>query len=231
MDVQELGSVMDDVARRTTAGSSRDEALALIVRTARDTIPGADHVTISLARRGGDIETLAASDDFVRELDAVQYELGEGPCIDAIQQRERRTSHDLAHEDRWPRFAPWAVQAGVRSQMGLDLFDEGSSIGGLNVYAQQPSAFTDGASSVAMLFGAQASHVLGRRMRETQLTQALRTRQMIGQATGIVMARYQLSAERAFEFLTRVSQQGNVKLATVAAELIEQTAPERGGRA
>ncbi|SDE30517.1 GAF and ANTAR domain-containing protein [Auraticoccus monumenti] len=222
MQVQELAEVLESVARRTSARTSMEEALGLLAQTAQETIPGADHVSVSVTRRGGRIETVAASGDLVRQLDAVQYELMEGPCVDSIRGRERRIANDLGHDDRWPAFGPRAVQLGVRSQMGLDLFDEDDSIGGLNLYGEEAGAFTDASVQVAVLFGAQASQLLGRRMRESQLTEAVQTRQLIGQATGIVMERYQLSAERAFEFLARVSQQGNIKLVAVAAELVEQ---------
>lgn len=227
MDVEDLAPVMDAVARRVSAQTSVEDSLTLLAQAAQHTIPGADHVSISIARRNRQIETVAASDELVRRLDAVQYELMEGPCVDAILSRERRVSNDLTHEDRWPRFAPRAVELGIRSQLGLDLFDEEASIGGLNLYGDEPHAFTDASTHLAVLFAAQASHVLGRRMRETQLTEALKTRQLIGQATGIVMERYQLSEARAFEFLTRVSQQSNIRLATVAAELVQQAAQPR----
>lgn len=223
MDVQDLAGVMDTVARRTSARTSMPEALTLLIQAAQDTVPGADHVSLSVTRRGGRIETVAASDDRVRQLDAVQYEVMEGPCVDAIRGHERRITNDLTRDDRWPVFAPRAVQLGVRSQMGLDLFDEDDSIGGLNLYAEKVNAFSDASVQVAVLFAAQASQLLGRRMRETQLSEAVKTRQLIGQATGIVMERYQLSDERAFEFLTRVSQQSNIRLVTVAAELVAQT--------
>ncbi len=227
MEVQDLASVMDSVARRVQSRTSLEEALELLVAAVQETVPGADHVSISMTRRNGRIQTVVASDDLVRQLDDIQYELMEGPCVDAIAQRQRRISHDLNHEDRWPAFAPRAVELGVRSQMGFDLFDDEDSIGGLNLYAERPGAFSEASVQVALLFGAQASQLLGRRMRETQLTEALKTRQLIGQATGIVMERYQLDQERAFEFLTRVSQQGNIKLAKVAAELVEQTGDRR----
>lgn len=229
MDVAELSTVLDEVARRSHAETSLEEALGLLVTAARGTIPGADHVSVSVSRRKGHIETVAASDDLVRRIDALQYELGEGPCVEAVQQRRRRTSQDLRSEERWPRFAPLAAELGVRSQMGLDLYHDGDSIGGLNLYGDRPSAFDEGSTHVAVLFAAQASHLLGRRMRESQLTAALETRQLIGQATGIVMERYQLGAERAFEFLARVSQQGNRKLVEIAAELVDQAASARGG--
>ncbi|SDE31243.1 GAF and ANTAR domain-containing protein [Auraticoccus monumenti] len=227
MDVAELSTVLEEVARRSHGETSLEEALDLLVTAAQQTVPGADHVSISISRRNGRLETIAASDDLVRRLDAVQHELGEGPCVEAVRQRQRRTSHDLHTDERWPRFAPRAVDLGVRSQMGLDLYDDGESIGGLNLYGDQPSAFDEASTHVAVLFGSHASHLLGRRMRESQLTAALGTRQLIGQATGIVMERYQLGAERAFEFLARVSQQGNRKLVEIAAELVDQAASAR----
>lgn len=227
MDVQDLAGVMEAVARRASAETSLEDSLALVVEAALHNVPGAVHVSISVTRRGGRIDTVAASDDLVRRLDAIQYEVMEGPCVDAIKKHGRRISNDMAHEDRWPVFAPRAVELGVRSQMGLDLFDEDDSIGGLNLYSDEPFAFTEASTQIAVLFATQASLLLGRRMRENQLTEALRNRQLIGQATGIVMQRYELDEKRAFEFLARVSQQGNIKLATVAAELVEQASRPR----
>lgn len=212
---------MDTVARSLNREVPLDELLQLIVESCVDTVPGVDEAGISLLRRNGRIETVAATAQVVRDLDAVQYEVGEGPCHDAIRGDGMRCVDDLAHDDQWPAYAPRAVELGIHSQLGLQLYVEDTTLGGLNLYAFQPNAFDEMTPRVAGLFATHAAHALGRRITHDQLSEAMDSRKIIGQALGIVMERYHLDEDRAFAFLTRVSQTGNVKIRTLAAQLVE----------
>jgi hypothetical protein len=108
--------------------------LNTIVRTAALSLPGIDHVGITVAGSDGQIETKAGSDPFVWELDELQYELGEGPCVHAIGVEPVTTVEWARREQRWPRFMPLAVARGLRSQMGMRLYTERETLGGLNMY-------------------------------------------------------------------------------------------------
>jgi GAF domain-containing protein len=127
---------------------------------------------------------------------------------------------NLATEDRWPLFAQRASATGAASMLSLQLYVEGDNLGALNLYARTPNAFTDESEQVGLLFAAHAAIAYAAVRKETQLAQALISRDVIGQAKGILMERYKISSERAFLLLTRVSQTSNRKLYDVADELV-----------
>jgi hypothetical protein len=154
-------------------------------------------------------------------LDAAQYELREGPCYDAAVDQLYVSSPNLAADERFPRYAAMAVKAGVRAQAGVRLFDtpRPSAQAALNLYSREVGSFTD-MSVVSQLFAHQAAIALDYAREVENLQEAVRTRQAVGRAVGIVMERYGLNEERAFAFLARVSQTRNVKLRQVAAEMV-----------
>ena len=137
---RELADVMA-VARALHEPESVDDVLGRLVRVARDAIP-AEFVGVSIASPKG-IRTAAASDPVVTTLDHAQYELGEGPCVDAMRHHTATAVADFRTDNRWPRFGPRAVAAGVISQMGIEIFRQHSTVGGLNLYASRPNAFDD----------------------------------------------------------------------------------------
>lgn len=217
----DLAVLMAAVAESLHHQAETEDVLRALVLAARDTIPRVQHAGISIAHRNGRIETVAATSPLVYQLDDLQYRLDEGPCVDALTGRWAAATTELSTDDRWPRYAPAAAGLGVESQLGMQLFDEDRSIAGLNLYSSISHAFDPGVVHVAGLFAVHAALALGRAITEDQLTEALSTRKVIGQAVGIVMERYQLNEQRAFTFLVRTSQQGNIKLRAVAAQLVD----------
>lgn len=167
---------------------------------------------------------MASTDSMVDQLDQLQYSLGEGPCLDAMRDHTSVVVDDMRTESRWPRFAPPAAAAGCISQMGIEIFREAGRVGGLNLYSSRPSAFDEYTRHAATLLAIHTSVVMGKVITVDNLTQALRTRQLIGQAVGIVMYRYLVDEQAAFAYLTRVSQNGNIKLHDVAARIVTDTA-------
>jgi GAF domain-containing protein len=210
---------MAEVARTLHEPESVDDVLGRLVRVARDAIP-AEFVGVSIASPKG-IHTAAASDPLVTKLDQVQYELSEGPCLDAMRHHTATPVADLRTDNRWPRFGPRAVAAGVISQMGIEIFRQGSTVGGLNLYASRPNAFDDDTRHAAALFARHAGLALKKSLTITNLTEALQTRQIIGQAIGIVMQRYTLDEAQAFKHLVRISQTTNIKLRDVARSVVD----------
>jgi GAF domain-containing protein len=196
--------------------------LKAIVESAQSTLPGIDHVGISVAHRDGRMETLAGTGELVWELDRLQYELGEGPGVHALTTEPVVVINDLAQEQRWPEFVPAALKLGVTAQLGLRLNLGNQTLGGLNLYATDSGKIDPDVEDTAELFAVHAALVLGYASREEQLSTALATRKTIGQAVGIVMERYQLDEDRAFGYLVRVSQHSNTKLRDVAQELVTQ---------
>lgn len=205
-----------------------DTTLSHVTTAAVELIPEVQCASITLRFGDDHLETTAATHDFLLEVDERQYDLREGPCYDAATDTLHVVSSDLAEDPRFPHFGPMAARAGIRSMAAFRLFDAKSSTGALNLYAEEPGCFDD-LHTTAALFRHQAAVAIAYAHEVTNLQEALLTRKTIGQAIGIVMERYQLTDQRAFAFLTRLSQDRNVKLRLIAEELIAAT-EERGAQ-
>jgi GAF domain-containing protein len=200
-----------------------DETLVAITRAAVQLIPDVDYASITVRHGAQGLETVQATDDAVRALDELQYALREGPCYEAGTDRAHVVAPDLANDERFPTYGPEAVAAGFRSQAAFRLFERGDTQGALNVYSARVGAFTD-LDDFAGLFQSHAAVAVAYAYEVTNLQEALSTRTTIGKAVGILMERFQLNDERAFAFLTRLSQNRNVKLRLIAEELVDEAA-------
>jgi GAF domain-containing protein len=206
------------VARTVDTGSV-DETLQRIVETAVEVVPACEHagVTIKHARR---ITTPAASDAVALRLDDLQVETGEGPCIDAIAGDDVLRTDDLAAERRWPRFsAAAATETGIASALALRLFARGKTLGALNLFSTRRAAFGDEDVAIAVLFAALASVALVAAGSEEGLQVAIRNRDVIGRAKGILMERHELTDEEAFRRLAEVSQRMNIRVVEIAERI------------
>jgi transcriptional regulator with GAF, ATPase, and Fis domain len=232
----EVGSpeVFAEVARSLLGQADVRQTLQRIVDMAVEMIDGCDHAGISFLKRGKGT-TPAASDDIPPLVDAIQYETGEGPCLSAIREHEVFQSGDLASESRWPHFAARAAaETGVSSMLSFRLFVAGDTLGALNLYSETVDAFNEGSRTVGLVFAAHAAMALSTAMHEEQMDEALQSRDVIGQAKGILMAREGVDADEAFAMLRRASQRLNVKLRDVAGEMVRssrpaESAPPAGG--
>jgi len=211
-----------DAARRMADGlspSDLDSTLRQITRAAVEVLPNVQYSSITVRHADGRLVTSAPTDDLLLRVDAVQYELHEGPCYEAAVDESYVISSNLGADERFPQYGPRAVEEGIRSQVGIRLFDTRKSKGALNLYSTRVGAFDD-LETLSGLFAHQAGVAIAYAHHVENLEEAVRTRTTIGQAVGIVMERYGLDDERAFAFLARLSQQRNVKLRQVAEELI-----------
>lgn len=218
-----------DISRRLRAAltpADLDETLSKITAAAVEVLPEVRYASITIKHSDGRLETVAPTDDLLCDIDAAQYELQEGPCYESAVETSYVAAPYLADDPRWPRYAPIAVSAGIQAQAGLRLFDAKASNGALNLYGDRPGAFED-LDSVGELFQHQSAIALDYARHISQLQEAVQTRQLIGQAVGVVMERYGLDEARAFGFLTRVSQTGNTKLKVVAQRLLDGLAEDR----
>lgn len=179
------------------------------------------YVGVSLVERGV-IHTPAATTEELRQLDEAQYALGQGPCFEAIRSTPTVLVDDLADDPRWPLWGrAMADQLGIRSSLSFRLFTSAEdSCGALNVYSRHPRAFSHEDVVHGQTIAAMAAVVLAKSINDEHLVQALETRTHIGQATGILMERYDLDAERAFEVLRRISSQTNTKLRDLAVQVV-----------
>jgi GAF domain-containing protein len=195
---------------------------------AASAIPGADGVGLTMLEASRP-DTMVASADFVHQVDAVQYGLGEGPCIEAVEERRALVCGSLGGEARWPRFGPRAGRLGVHSALSLPLIVSDQVVGALNVYARERDAFSAEAMAIGQRFSVPASVTVAnarvleqsRRLAE-QLKRALTSRAVIDQAIGILMSRAGVDADTAFDRLRTMSQAEGSKLADVAGQLVAQ---------
>ncbi|WP_432941615.1 GAF and ANTAR domain-containing protein [Kribbella sp. CA-253562] len=198
-----------------------DHTLGQITAAAVQVLPMVDYASITILHSDGQLATVAPTDDMLLTVDAAQYEMREGPCYHAATDTVHVISSDLANDERFPRYAGVAISAGINAQAGLRIFDAPKSQGALNLYSREVGAFED-FDSLSQLFAHQAATAIAYAQEIDDLSQAIHTRGTIGQAVGIVMERYNLNDERAFAFLTRLSQDNNVKLRRVAEEIVKE---------
>jgi GAF domain-containing protein len=215
----DLAETFAAVARALRAEQSLEATLEKIVELAVKTVAGCDHAGVSLVERGR-VRSPAASDHIPGLVDTLQHETGEGPCLDAIREHEVFQTDDLLNEDRWPNFARRAAEkSGISSILAYRLFIEGDTMGALNLYSRQKRAFDVEDRAVGSIFAAHASVALFAARQKDQLEQAIETRDVIGQAKGILMAREDVTADQAFEILRRGSQRLNIKLQELARQV------------
>jgi len=208
-----------------TAGTVAD-ALSHVADAATEIMPGADLVTVTLRDRDGRLHTPVESAPLGVELDELQDRFGEGPCLDAARSPgpAYRYSSDLAVDPEWPRFGPAAAELGFHSVLSTALLPEGRLSGALNIFSRKPGILRDEADrDRALLLATHATLAVSTTeavrlagLREAQLREAIGSRDIIGQAKGILMHRRGISADEAFELLRRTSQELNVKLAEIA---------------
>ena len=223
MSRPEIAAAIAAAARTINQTNTLDETLTAIAETARRSVPGFDQVGISTVDRHGRPHTRAVAGDLVWQLDELQYGLEEGPCVDSLRGADVVAAPRIRTDDRWPNYVPNAVEAGLKSQLAVQLYlRRAGTVGGLNMYSTESEDIDADAENLADLFATHAAIALGHAEEREHLNQALQSRKVIGQALGILMARYKLTEDRAFSFLVRASSDGNIKLRDIAAELVDQ---------
>ena len=229
-ETHDLADVMSRAARRLQGEHGDLEAtLQAITAGATTVIPHAEGCSISFVRGRARVEPRASTGELARALDVLQEELGQGPCLDAVWEHEVVRVDDLSRDERWPDFARRATERGVGSMACFRLFVEGDRLGALNMYARPRDAFDEESEDVGRLFAAHAAIAVAGAEHEANLRAALTSRDVIGQAKGILMERHKLTALQAFGVLAQVSQELNRKLIDVAREVCE-TGAVPGGR-
>ncbi len=208
-----------------TLGEYHDDlhaALDRIVHLAVEHLDACEAAGISLVERR-QITSSASSSDIPKRVDEIQCEVGEGPCIDAIKEHEVFQTGDLRKEGRWPKFSERAhEETGICSIVGIRLFLEEDTMGALNLYSTAPHAFDDSDVALGTVFAVHASVAMAAARREETLHKKADSRDVIGRAKGILMARSGVSDDEAFAMLRRASQRMNVKLRDIAQTITEQ---------
>jgi GAF domain-containing protein len=214
-----------DIARVLLAPGTVTETLNLIATMSVASIDGCDEA--GLREETPDSGAVTTS-PLVAELDVLQMSLGEGPCLDVLRGQDSVYVDDLTVDTRWPVFAPIAAEAGLRSALAYRLFAGSETQGALLLYARLPAAFNATDRAQGLIFAAHAGMALSvartqasERGRSTNLRTALVSREIIGQAQGILMERERITADQAFDLLRRSSQRLNLKLRDVAQQLVD----------
>lgn len=221
MRAQDPGDRFAAIARDLQNQSTEAATLDRIGALALETIQGCDHAGITVLDRRERISTLTATDDVVARADVQQYDLGEGPLLDVLSQQDAVISQDLANDDRWPRWAKWVHEKlGVKSMLCFQLFTTARSYGALDMYCDRQDGFDPHDRTVGLALAAHAAVALASSHEEEHLNVAVINRTIIGQAEGILMERYDLTADQAFAMLVRMSQDENRRVNILAQELI-----------
>ncbi len=216
----ELAVSFSDLARALQQPDDPDRTLQAIVQAAVQLIPGVEEASISAVLGRKQVTSQAPSGELARAVDALQDELGQGPCLDAAYEQETVRVADMATETRWPQFTERALQAGAAGMLSFQLYVEGDNLGALNLYSRQAGAFDDESEHVGLLFASHAAIAYDAVRQQAGLARSVATRQLIGQAQGILMERHKITADQAFGLLVRASQHRNHKLRDVADALV-----------
>lgn len=216
-----------EIAQQLLASTGERPTVRRVVELAVDTVPACHYAGVSLRHGNGHVDTPACTHDVVAKADALQYELQEGPCLDAIRADELYVVENLVTDARWPSWGPQAAALGFASIVSVRLSTPQNVVGALNLYSRQVHAFDDEAVLIANVYAVHAANALWATQEVEGLRTAMRSRHLIGIAQGKLMERHGLSEDAAFEVLRRYSQIHNVKLRDLAAEVAGQTTDRR----
>jgi hypothetical protein len=222
---------MNDLVRdlQSQAGSDFNlgSALAELTSRAAQFVPGAAHAGITVSKRAGDIETVAPTDRYPVVLDDIQRSYNEGPCLSAARHDQLVRVDDLSTDDRWPRYSREAVATTpIRSMLSLQLFAHRPKSAALNLYSEQVNAFDAESAKLGLVFAAYTALTWSMLSRDQQYRRGLSSRDTIGQAKGMLMERFHIDAEAAFDLLRRRSQESNTPVITLARQLTDPDEPE-----
>jgi GAF domain-containing protein len=220
-----IAEIVHELHSRPDADS--DTVIAELAEHAAVEIPGAEYAGITVTRNARFIDTPAATHKWPVLLDEIQQRHREGPCLTAAW--EHKTIHvaDLEADDRFPLYRRDALeQTPIRAIMAFQLFIADQTMGALNVYAEQAHAFGPEAREIGLVFATHTSVAWNAARRDEQYKRALASRDIIGQAKGMIMERYGVDAVQSFEVLRKLSQDSNVPLMQVARELVEKAQSE-----
>ena len=228
---------VNSLAEIQVSNETLDSLMGHIGRLGLQALDGWDAVATSLAEKDK-MTTFGATDERVNPLDQRQYDTMRGPCVDAIQTGDLQYFDGEDVEPRWRQFAEAAAEASVYSVLSFPLKIDDQVVGAINFFSRERHALRSGQEEEGWIFATQASVVLAnvkefedRGMQLEQLEEGLKSRTMIGQATGLLMAQEGLTSEEAFQKLVKVSQTANVKLRDIAQRYVESWESKTKGTA
>lgn len=222
----EMLTTFRSLAQVVYSSESYDSVYDDICMAAVALVDGCDHASLMLRDRHGRLGTVGSSDEMAQAVDALERKHDEGPCIDAIDESapDEHLCPDLAQSGRWPRLTEHLLaETTVRGVAGFRIRQEGERIGALNAFSDTPGALDEHSMHQMSLIAAFASVTLAaleRGEEATTLRRGLESNREIGKAVGLLMALHSIDDARAFEMLAKVSQEMNIKVAEVAAQVV-----------
>ncbi|MEE6134823.1 GAF and ANTAR domain-containing protein [Mycobacterium sp. 050128] len=221
--VSPLAELVAGIARQST---DTEAGLQELIDSGVQHVAGCQYAGITLAEAGKAVTNVVATHHYVADLDAAQERYREGPCLAPAWEHHIMHVADLSVDDRWPCYRQFALEnTPIRSVLSYELFVDDSTSAALNLYAEQPHAFTQDSVELGAIFATHVALAWSMMRHQAQFRSALASRDIIGQAKGVLMERFNIDAVEAFELLTRLSQQSNTKLIDLAEALIESEHP------
>jgi transcriptional regulator with GAF, ATPase, and Fis domain len=215
-----IAALIRDICARSPAV---DTAIDEITAAASEFVPGAQYAGVTVAARHNDIQTLSASGRYPRLLDMIQNRHQQGPCLEAIHEQRTVRVDDLNTEIRWPNYRQDALsQTPIRSVLSFTMSANRHTLGALNFCAEQPHAFDARAEGLGFVYATHAALAWNSLRRDHQFRRALATRDVISQAKGMLMERYKISSDEAFDRLRELSQNSNVPVTEISRGLIDE---------
>lgn len=219
----ELSQMARGMQSQLASDLDSDRLLRVLTELAIQILSGVSAASVALVvnRRRRRLESVAATGAVARTIDLLQEECQEGPCLDSLWNQITVRVEDYDNETRWPRFAAGLVeQTPVRSSLSIQLYTNENELGTLNLYSERPGTFTPDVEDVAVALAAQAAVALAAARNSDELRSAVASRDIIGQAKGIIMESQKVSSAEAFILLTKLSQSTNTPLYEVARQLV-----------
>jgi len=225
-DPEALENAVRTLSRLLLSEETLEATHGRVASLACRTLPPCDLASLTMVNDGRP-STPVRTDPLAADLDSVQYHSRRGPCLEAYEAGKIVREKISENSERWPEFSTSARKAGVQSVLAVPLVANDQPIGALNLYSKSAGGYDQAAEETALLFSQQAAvacanaEVYWRTYTLTEhLREALESRDMIGQAKGILMARRNCTAEAAFEALRKASQHRNVKLRDIAEQVV-----------
>jgi GAF domain-containing protein len=212
---------MADLARAVAAPRSIDEVLDGVTSAAVELLADADTAGVLLVSKGNKFESLSGTSDLIYELDRLQEKHNAGPCIDAAVDELVVRVDDFQTDTRWPEYSREVCDLGVRSSISFKLYTGDRTAGALNIFSRSPRNFDENSEVIGSILAAHAAAAILASRESQQLQSALLSRDLIGQAKGILMERFAVDAVGAFEMLRKLSQQMNTPLTSIAERVID----------
>ena len=235
-DRVELAALLSQMGAVLLSTETIGTTVELVTSLVAETIVGTTGAGVTLVDGRGQ-RSIASSNDLVERADALQYEFESGPCLTSWRDQVNVRIDDVTVEDRWPDWSGAVSSVGVRAMLSVPLVAAGTCIGAIRVYSSEPGTFDERAEHLLELFARQAAILLSNvqtladaRRTNVQLTDALETRDVIGQAKGILLAQGARDDAVAFAMLVKASQRSNAKLHEVARRLVDSVTSRNTGR-